>query len=204
MKPRERSDYYRVLGVDRDGTYDDIRLAYRRLVKECHPNAGAGGDVELFQRVCAAYEILSDAERRRDYDRELDRRARLDAIGVRRPGRNYFPTRDSWFDRFFGLPRFFSNQAVNSRVLEGELTLNTRQARRGGRYELAGALRQPCPHCDGLGQYCIHCGGLGRIKVEAPFFVTVPPGVTNGSTLRLNLGPGSDDLVEVLIWVRPG
>lgn len=78
---RTGPDHYATLGLDRRCTLDQIRAAYRLLAKQFHPdlNAGSAAAVAQTQRLNAAYEVLSDEERRRAYDVELasaERRAR--------------------------------------------------------------------------------------------------------------------------------
>lgn len=60
-------DLYAILGVPRDATSDDIKRAYRRLAMQHHPDRG--GDQNLFQEIQQAYEVLSDPNRRAQYDR---------------------------------------------------------------------------------------------------------------------------------------
>jgi DnaJ-class molecular chaperone len=60
------SDYYNILGVDKNATEDEIKRAYRRLARESHPDKG--GDKEKFQTIQEAYEVLSNSERRKEYD----------------------------------------------------------------------------------------------------------------------------------------
>ena len=63
---RVKPDLYQALGVERDAKSDDIRRAYRRAAKRAHPDAG--GTVESFALVRTAADVLSDAERRKQYD----------------------------------------------------------------------------------------------------------------------------------------
>jgi DnaJ-class molecular chaperone len=59
-------DYYNVLGVDRNADQNQIKKAYRDLVKQHHPDRG--GDSELFKKINEAYETLSDPAKRQQYD----------------------------------------------------------------------------------------------------------------------------------------
>jgi DnaJ-class molecular chaperone len=66
------ADLYNVLGIRRDATPAEITAAYRRLALALHPDSGADtSDTRVLQDVIAAYRVLSDPERRRDYDRTL-------------------------------------------------------------------------------------------------------------------------------------
>ena len=62
-------DYYEVLGVTRTASADEIRRAYRRLARERHPDVNKSADAETrFAELQEAYDVLSDAEKRRAYD----------------------------------------------------------------------------------------------------------------------------------------
>src|SRR3954453_18726416 len=63
-------DYYEVLGVSREASETEIKKAFRRLARELHPDANPDDPEaeEKFKEAAAAYEVLSDAERRRLYD----------------------------------------------------------------------------------------------------------------------------------------
>ena len=88
-------DPYTVLGVPRTATEDDIRRAYRKLAKELHPDlnpANRAAAEERFKKVSGAYEVIGDAEKRKQYDRgEIDAggraQARVPPAARRRPVR---------------------------------------------------------------------------------------------------------------------
>lgn len=67
----EKRDYYTVLGVDRNADDSTIKKAYRKLAKKYHPDTSVGNAQaeEKFKEVTKAYEVLSDPEKRKLYDR---------------------------------------------------------------------------------------------------------------------------------------
>ena len=84
-------DYYKVLGVERGASEDDVKKAYRKLARKYHPDVSKEANAkEKFQEVSEAYETLRDKEKRAAYD----------SLGSGfRPGQDFRPPPD-WFDRF--------------------------------------------------------------------------------------------------------
>lgn len=85
-------DYYKVLGVPEAATESEIRKAYRRLAKTHHPDAHSGedglpGSDERFKEINAAYDVLSDPDRRKEYD-EIRRLGAAGGYGGFGPGRS--------------------------------------------------------------------------------------------------------------------
>jgi DnaJ-class molecular chaperone len=81
------ADPYQTLGVKKDASQDAIQKAYRRLAKKLHPDLNPGNKQaeEQFKAVSAAYDLLSDPQKRARFDR-----GEIDASGAERPRQTYY------------------------------------------------------------------------------------------------------------------
>ena len=175
-------DLYRVLGVSRDASDDDIKRAYRRLARELHPDVnGDPGAERRFKEVSAAYQTLSDPTKRRQYD----------MFGSQGPGMDTdlfgFGDFGDIFDVFFGgMGRRRAGTRRRTRIRRGEdllveLRLSFEEAAFGGEHQVEVATLQECSRCQGSGcepgthpSRCNRCGGTGEIQdVSRSVFGTV-------------------------------
>lgn len=209
-------DFYVVLGVSRDADLDQIKRAYRKLVKRYHPDTSES-QPEKFLQLQQAYETLRDEHSRREHDQTTGRPVE---VQVRRgpvargrgtrstppPGRELSSLVDEFFDGW--IPGLFTGgRRARHKDLYVELILDPAEAAGGGLFPLQVPAETSCPACDGRGTRdglaCPDCRGRGRTVSYHPIQVSIPPGVADGTSRRLALDdiglPGVDLIVLVTV-----
>jgi len=177
-------DYYATLGVDVNATQEEIKSAYRRQAKKCHPDCSGQGS-EPFLALREAYEVLGDPQRRRAYDAERARARRRHRSAPRRVQPE---------------PLRAQSRSPAPNELHVEVWLTWEQVLYGGDLRLWLPALVRCPACRGWGSLgfweCAYCRGQGVVREEIPFDITIPAGLRDGDVGRLALPQG--DLVLVL------
>src|SRR5262245_122610 len=165
-----KRDYYEVLGVSRGASDDDIRRAFRRLARQYHPDVNKeDGAAARFKEIGEAYEVLSDAEKRRQYDR-FGHTGVGGAAGFP-GGAGGFGIEDI-FETFFGATtRGASRRPTRGADLRYDLELTFDEAVFGTTHEIEVPKAVVCGRCNGDGaepgtppQRCPTCGGSGEIR----------------------------------------
>ena len=210
-------DYYEVLGVSRSATEKEIKTAYRKLARKWHPDLHTSKDKDVaeekIKQINEAYEVLSDKEKRAKYDR-LGQNWR-DGQEFRPPpeaeGYQYYTGGGAgagasgfsdFFETLFGGGSPFGRPArtgrrgpVQGQDSESELELALEEAYHGGEKSLQFTTREVCQDCGGTGiinnAFCRRCGGTGTLSGMRTLAVKIPPGVHDGSRIRLK-GQGGE------------
>lgn len=209
-------DYYEVLGLNKNATESEIKAAYRKLARKYHPDVNPKDKTaeEKFKEVNEAYEVLSDADKRKRYDQlgqnwkageefrpppgwqeanvEFGDIGDMFGAGAGTSGFSDF------FEALFGGRRGAGPRsarggpgfAMRGRDIEAEIELILEEAHRGSTRSITLQTTEVCPECRGTGSKdnkttCPTCRGAGATRRPKTLEVTIPPGVRDGSVIRL-------------------
>ncbi|MGB3718920.1 MAG: molecular chaperone DnaJ [Proteobacteria bacterium] len=229
-----KRDYYEVLGVSRNATEQELKAAFRRLAKECHPDFHPGDkDAERrFKEIAEAYETLKDPQKRAAYDQFGH--AAFDGTGRTAGGfgpdfaASMSDIFDDLFGEFMGGRRRHRTGRERGADIRYNLEITLQDAYTGKTAEIrvpssvsctkcsgTGArpgtkpstcptcggygrvrasqgfftIERTCPNCQGRGEViddpCPECSGAGRVMRERTLSVNIPPGVEDGTRIRL-------------------
>ena len=194
------SDPYKILGVDKKASQDEIKKAYRKLARRYHPdrNPGDTKSEERFKEVQAAYDVLGDADKRKQYDR-----GSLFGMGGGGAAGGTGTTGGFGAGDFGGFQDILSNlfgggrggtgptgpRPERGRDLEASVAISFDQAMSGAQVPLSVATTQPCPTCRGTGakpgtspKVCPKCQGRGiEAQGQGVFSITQPCSRCNGT-----------------------
>jgi molecular chaperone DnaJ len=204
----ERPDYYKILGVAKNASDEEIKKSYRKLARKYHPDANPGDKTaeERFKQISQAHDVLSDPDKRKDYDRG-GVFAGLGGNGAQGFDPSAFTGAftggggglgDILSGLFGGAAGKGPAQAGSGRPnhppakgadLESEVTLSFAQAIKGTQVQITVPTSTPCPTCHGSGakpgtspKVCPVCNGRGtEPQNEGLFSISQPCSRCKGS-----------------------
>jgi DnaJ-class molecular chaperone len=197
-------DPYETLGVERIASPDAIRKAYRRLAKKLHPDLNPGNKEaeERFKEVSAAYDLLSDADKRARYDR-----GEIDATGAEKPRQRFYKDFASEsagghpYENYSAFADFADSDDILSELLKRGANVHVHARGPDVHYHL------PIEFLEAV------TGGTKWLTLPdgGTLDVIIPAGVREGQVLRLRGkgGPGigegeaGDALIEIAIKPHP-
>ncbi len=203
-------DYYKILGVGKNASAQELKKAYRQLARKYHPdvNPDDKSAEETFKKINEAYEVLSDKEKRKKYDKFGDQWQHADqfaqAGGKQGPYQNFdfsafnrgggirFEGGDigSLFDEILrGGGAGYRSRPRRGQDIEYGVEVSLEEASSGTQRMLSLQTEKPCPACQGSGRQqnniCPSCRGAGVVPGTERLEVKVPAGVKTGSRVRL-------------------
>jgi DnaJ-class molecular chaperone len=182
-------DYYALLGVPRDASLTAIKRAFKRLARRFDA-ARADEATDAFAELQAAYETLTDAERRRRYDDTLggeERGALAEWAFVRRPAAG-------------DLRSPFAPASLTA-----EIVLRAGEASAGTLLSLDVPVTATCDECGGTGGSMFDCGrcqGEGKVARRLPVPVHVPPGLREGTVFQVRTDDPAVPTILLTVHLR--
>lgn len=178
----DKRDYYEVLGVSKSASADDIKGAYKHLAKQFHPDVSKDPKAkEKFQEVLEAYHVLSDSQKRQNYD-QFGHAAQgfsgyqgggfegFSGAGMDFDFSDLFENFGSFSDIFGGGSRRSRGPATGEN-LRVDLSITLRDAAKGVSKEIQVERTEECEHCNGTGsekgskrENCATCKGRGVVQ----------------------------------------
>ncbi len=174
-------NYYEILGVSKTASQDEIKSAYRKLVKQYHPDLHSNDPAcaEKFKEINEANEVLSDEKRRKQYDFELEHPNMGGGFGgFSNGGAGGFSGFGGFedifgdiFGSFGGGSRTRTQAKSQGEDITVEISLSFLDAAKGCTKEISYTRNQPCASCKGTGakngtayKKCEKCGGTGQVQ----------------------------------------
>ncbi len=188
----QKRDYYEVLGVDKNADDATLKKAYREMAKKYHPDMHPGDkDAEAkFKEASEAYAVLSDADKRRQYDQfghaAFDGGMGGGGGGFDFSGMDFSDIFGDIFGDFFGGARSRnSNGPMKGANIRTSIRIKFEEAAFGCEKEMELPLKDECPTCGGSGAKpgtskttCSKCGGKGRVMMTQQSFFGMVQNVT--------------------------
>lgn len=185
MSSANKRDYYEVLGVSKSASSDELKKAYRKLALKYHPDRNPGDKQaeEKFKEAAEAYAVLSDPEKRAQYDQfghSLGGSGFQGFQGAASAFEGFSDIFGDLFEDFFGGGSFGGRRGRRSRRgsdLEYRLDISFEEAAFGKEVQIEVPRLERCNHCGGTGaepgskrSTCSECRGTGEIRLSQGFF----------------------------------
>ncbi|HSB05289.1 MAG TPA: molecular chaperone DnaJ [Thermodesulfobacteriota bacterium] len=177
----EEKDYYKILGISRNATEEEIKKSYRRVAMQYHPDRNPGNreSEEKFKAASEAYEVLRDPEKRQIYDQYGIEGLKGTGFTGFRGFEDIFSTFGDIFEDFFGFGRT-TRRGTRARAgadLRYDLKISFEEAAFGKEIEIELPKTTACDVCQGTGakpgtyaSQCSACRGSGQITQSQGFF----------------------------------
>lgn len=182
-------NYYDVLGVAPNASLEEIKSAYRKLARKYHPDLNNGDEKSClkFKEITAAYETLSNAAKRREYDVFSRPKTTYKNTSSRTYSNFKTTKKEDTFGQIF--ENIVSTFKKENKDIQTEITISAREAVSGCVKKINILHTNVCPNCHGRifmnGLTCPTCNGTGKQTVHKILNVRIPKGVKNGKKIKI-------------------
>jgi curved DNA-binding protein len=222
---RPQRNYYEILGVPQTASGQEIGSAYRSLAVKYHPDTARdeGSSGRRFKDISEAYDVLSDPDKRKRYDRMRQVTKRPPAVASPFSGADFARTTDflsegGWIDL---VRHFFGEDLIGDvaderrrpdrtqpRIIRSQLPVTADEARTGATVAINITTQRPCSQCSRSGRrqssVCGACQGQGSVAHRESLPIALPRGLRDGTVVRFrHEAEAAQYEIELQIQIRP-
>lgn len=190
-------DFYTIFNLPRTARADEIRSAFRDLIKRYHPDTAAAGSKNLTEKldlIIRGYRILTDDDMRLEYDRVLFNSRTIDPSGcaiISKKRIRYSATLGGMLKANLAPKGMKRHDIINNFGQDIEIMITPVEAARGAVAYIELPARMICPLCRGSRpkeeEKCYVCRGIGRIHTTSQLEVRIPPHVDDSTYIDVDL-----------------
>lgn len=221
-------NYYFILGISPGTSIEGIRAAFRQKAKKFHPDRAGREQTAFFQDITEAYEVLSDPEKRKNYNNKLTKQESKECpIPVYKSSNkqervikpfasdsSHYSVYNKNFHKYSSGKNIheenLSHQSAflmeNARTIEMDAYLTPQEACFGTTIRLNIDSNDRCPRCAGSGYDflfdCFRCHGTGYTPIRKNFEINLPSNLNHDSQIRASLAISQENDLHLLIHVH--
>ena len=196
---------YNILNIPTNANLDEIKSAYKKLVRKYHPDINKeDGAEETFKKINMAFEILSDDVKRLQHDtllgiiptaREEKKEKPAEETAQKeekqKPKENKSKKEEGFFEKILNNKKYKKAQdfKVDGENINTIVEITGKEAASGITKKINILHSEPCPKCEGRkfanGAKCTNCGGTGEKSIHKKITITIPKNVKSGSKIKV-------------------
>ncbi|MCP4134990.1 MAG: DnaJ domain-containing protein [bacterium] len=186
-------DYYTIFNLPYDAGTEEIKSAFRSLVKRYHPDTSRDNSGELLKKldfIIRGYRILTDSASREKYDKLLFDKikpARNNYLIIPKKRIKYSASLSEMLKARYLPKKIKRKDIIKNFAQDIEIFISSIEAKKGALAYIELPARMTCPLCTGSNPECHVCRGVGRIHTSAQLEVEIPPRIADGTRIDVDL-----------------